>query len=301
MIRREFFFAAALAFGCSSPAHQTSSETHFQHCAVTSDCIASLGAGYECVDTACRRATDGGADSSTGGSPPIGSGDAGGTSQCDGGAEAALTDEFRNNPPAWVLVRLGFTTYEILGWQRGAAADGHPILNEADALSQAARDTGYGDASGFPADATTLSAPIPLDEWVFEKSPSDFGELAAVSVAAGSTVFGGGIVWAGKGDIVYPTTFRSPSELAVACSSTESLAVRSYDLGYLDAASNVDLSSNAVLTVSSTVLPAALFGAFGRAPRNAVVLLYPRTVGVSNSSPFSFDVTTAEWIVIVNP
>ncbi len=321
------FVSLLVGFGCSSKGPQTSSETHFNTCTTDAKCVALYGANYSCVQNVCRETfVDGGAGGSGGSSPLVDSGpstepgtggsagsvDSGGAPDTDACAAGTCDANCVANVPtalvnlfggadsgsapraSWTTVRLDFTTYRVLGFQYGATgADAGATLDQAGALSRAVTDTGFGADTGFPSDAKLLSGATPDDEWIFEKSPGDFGEVAAVSVGTGQTAFGATIVFAGHGDIAYPKTWRSPDELGRSCSFATKPPAQAFDLSESQSGAPLSTaSSHALDVVWQTALPEALPEA-GQTATSAVVILYPRSVG-------AFVPTAAEWIVIVN-
>ena len=99
-------------------------------------------------------------------------------------------------------------------------------------------------------------------------------------------------MWAGKGDITYPATWRPAADLGLGCGPS-GIAVppaRGFDLGSGQPLTAAQVSA-AIAPVWQTALPAGL--AQGSYFFDAMVLLYPRTVGV-------FDPAAAEWIVLVD-
>jgi hypothetical protein len=201
-------------------------------------------------------------------------------------ATTALADEIyaELGRSCTATVRLHYTTRMVLGFAITCGA--YAAVNEATARATAEADTGYGDP------AALLGGPVPEDAWVFYQAPGDLGGASAVSSHTGLTVFGGSIVWDGAGDLVYPTAWRPGSELGSGCTPTNppSLA-RGFDLaleGAVLASADVDA---ALGVIARTALPAAFWQ--GGYLFDAVVLLYPRTVG-------AFDPVTAEWIVILS-
>jgi hypothetical protein len=125
-------------------------------------------------------------------------------------------------------------------------------------------------------------------EWIFYQSPSDFGGASAVSTRSGLTVFAGSIVWSGTGTLLVPSQWNT-SDLGSGCPSVM-FPVRGFDLRSGTEFKNGEYRA-AVDVVFGTAIPSAmakLGGVF-----EAVVLLYPRTVG-------AFDPTHAEYIVLLN-
>jgi hypothetical protein len=183
------------------------------------------------------------------------------------------------------VVRLGYTSMSVLGWQLVCGSYDMPVT-EAKARAQAQTDTGYG-ASG-----TMANPASPEDEYVFFQAPGDFGGAAAVSARTGLSVFGGSIIWMGTGDITYPDDWRPASELGRDCPRYPTLPTA---VGYRIAESSEPLSASEVSAALDVVWGTALPEGMATSGYifDAVVLLYARTVG-------AFDPSTAEWIVLVN-
>jgi len=207
----------------------------------------------------------------------------------DGGGEgcedeiAAIAGETRIVGSCSGVVRLDYTTLDILGWQ--LVCGPYTAVTEADARSQAQTDTGFGSSGAM------LNPADPGDEYVFYQAPGDFGGCASVSARTGKSVFGGSIIWMGTGDITYPTTWRSVDTLGEDCPRLpHAVTAVGYDLV---SGSSLDASevNAAVDVVWSTALPEGM--ATSGYIFDAVVLLYPRTMG-------GFDPSTAEYIVILN-
>ncbi len=154
--------------------------------------------------------------------------------------------------------------------------------NEASARATANADTGYGQGE-------LLSGAWPPDEWVFYTEPMDFGGVSAVNADNGQTVFGGSIVWMGKGDIGYPRTWQV-SDIGSGCVGAPIRSARGFDLR-----SGSELPAAEVTKAAEVVMKSALGWAVNHwgVIMDVVVLLYPRTLG-------SFDPASAEFIVMVN-
>lgn len=185
------------------------------------------------------------------------------------------------------VVRLDYTSKAPLGFQivcGGVPAGG---VTEAKARQTAQMDTGYGLNGSF------ISGPTPQDHYIFVEQPSDFGGVAAVSAKSGLSVFGGGIVWAGTGQITYPKTWQAVADLGVGCGPQASNPppARGFDLPSGAALSAMDIDAAVAVAWDSALADG--FGNAGHLVHDAVVLKYPRSVGV-------FDPTTAEWIVLFN-
>ena len=200
-------------------------------------------------------------------------------------ARRALADTLYAKPVSafTAIVRLDHDTRALLGY--ALAIGSYARLDEAAARAVAQASTGYGD------DGQLLSGPAPEDAWVFYESPGDFGGVGVVSARTGLPVFGGSIVWDGRGDITFPSAWSPPADLASGCTTTgDSGATRGFDLVSGGALSSTDVDA-ALGPVRRTALIDAMWErgyVF-----DSVVLRYPRTVG-------AFDPASAEWIVLVS-
>lgn len=181
------------------------------------------------------------------------------------------------------VVRLDFLSRRLLGWQLvcGELAD----VTEDAARKQAQADTGYG------ARGRMLNPPDPQDLYVFYLPPGDFGGVGVVSARTGLSLFGGSIVWLGRGDITYPETWRSVAGLGRDCGRHDgAIPVTAHDLVGGAGLETADVEA-ALDVVRTTALPHALERSGELL--DATVLRYPRSVG-------AFDPGTAEWIVILH-
>ncbi len=181
------------------------------------------------------------------------------------------------------VVRLDYLTRRILGWQLFIGK--YAQVTEPAARERAQADTGYG------AGGQMLNPPGPEDAHVFYEPPGDFGGAAAVSARTGLTLFGGSIIWDGAGEITYPKTWRPAPTLGSGCTPIlGNISARGYDLSGGGSLAAQDIEA-ALDIVRATALPEGL--ATSGYLFDAVVLLYPRSVG-------AFNPLTAEWIVILN-
>jgi len=182
------------------------------------------------------------------------------------------------------VVRLDHETRSLIGWQ--LVCGRYASVREDEARAQSERDTGFGEAG------RSISGESPEDLWVFYESPGDFGGVGVVSARTGLTVFGGGIVWLGRGEISFPREWRPAASLGARCEPVEpARIVSSYDLARDGEPLEQETVDAVLAIVWSTALPAGLWTA--GYVFDVVVLRYPRTVG-------AFDPSSAEWIVIVN-
>ena len=182
------------------------------------------------------------------------------------------------------VVRLDFETHDPLGYQLLCAR--YAFTDEADARIIAEADTGFGEGG------TRISPEVTEDNWIFYESPGDLGGVGAVSRDTGLSTFGGSIVWDGAGEITYPTAWRDPAELGVACDGIGSVPYfTAYDLRNGSTLEDDAGADAAIAYIDQTAIPEAFFT--GGYLFGSVVMLYPRSVG-------AFDPSTAEWIVLVN-
>jgi len=180
------------------------------------------------------------------------------------------------------VVRLDFLTRRILAWQLICGKYARPT--EDSAREQAKADTGYGSG-------VMLNPAEPEDAYVFYESPGDFGGASAVSARTGLSLFGGSIVWDGTGDITYPKEWRKPESLGTGCEPWPGdVPARGYDLRGGDKLPGEDVASALDVVRTTAVFEGMATSGY---VFDAVVLLYPRSVG-------AFNPATAEWIVLVN-
>jgi hypothetical protein len=202
---------------------------------------------------------------------------------CAGLISALAAELYASQGACTLVVRLDYTTRAPLGYQ--VFCGPYAGVDEASARVTAQADTGYG------AGGTMLNEDAPADAFVFYVAPGDFGGAAAVSKSTGLTAFGGSIVWDGTGDITYPASWRGVADLGADCSESGGIhTARGWDL--VNGTALDDASVQAALdVVRHTAVPGAFWT--GGYVFDAVVLLYPRSVGLFNPD-------TAEWIVMVN-
>ena len=264
----------------------------------TIQCVAGsvvVDVSGDCTSTAC---IDGGMCSTSGG--PCGPGTAGccdplrcitgrsgeqlcvppSPGDCSGAIEALSAELYASPQACNVVVRLDYSTRMLLGYQ--VFCGPFASVTEETARTAALRDAMH--------EGVALNPPSPEDAYVFYQAPGDFGGMAAVSAGTGLTLFGGSIVWDGHGDITYPTSFRDPGLLGSDCPILRPApSKRGYDLRSGTALPAVDVDA-ALAVVDATAAPGAFWD--GGYLFDAVVILYPRTVG-------AFDPSTAEWVVIL--
>lgn len=229
------------------------------------------------------------AGSATGPVPTTGEADATGEADMTTGdaacaaASAAIAAQIVAGSACTAVVRLDYETFAAKGLEILCAPS--TVTTEADARGAADKDTGFGQGTG-------LAGAEPVDEYVFYTNPQDSGGVGVVSARSGTSVFGGSIIWAGIGEITFPASFDAPEALGAGCDSVvPQPAARGWDLipGAKPLADDAVLA--ALDVVWTTALPDALAGA--STVLDAVVLLYPPTVGFFESS-------TGEWVVLIN-
>jgi hypothetical protein len=183
-----------------------------------------------------------------------------------------------------VVVRLDFQTYRPLGYQALCG----PVMHVASAdVARGVAQT----ATGFAESRADPIAAAPDDEFVFFEPPADLGDVAAVSVDLGVAVFGATTVWAGRGEIVYPRTWRDAAELGSGCAPTGTIPRARIYAANPDAPEAQEVLRRAIDAIAQTAVPAALWQ-YGYV-FSALVLPYARTEG-------AFDPSTAEVVVMVN-
>lgn len=198
---------------------------------------------------------------------------------CD--ATAAKLSELVTSDACATIVRVSYGGTKVLGWQIRCDVPGP--LSESSARMElgpyVAPPTRLADYKWV-----TTSSP---DPWVLFHAPSDFGGVGVGSFHTGKLLFAGGVVWSGRGDITFPSTFRPGSELDMTCAATSFSWVPRY---FTTASEMGDVAVSIAGVVYQSPLPHALKKR--HSSLHAWVLGYARTVGV-------FDPAGAEWIVVV--
>jgi len=230
----------------------------------------------------------GGASSEAGVAGGAGDAGAAGAAGVAGGTSCetlshAIAKETSGVKTCSTVVRLDYESLSIVAFQIVCGSYGN--ATEAQARQTAQTDTGFGEGS-------LLSGPNPQDVFVFYESPGDFGGVAVVNARNGLSVFGGGIVWMGNGEVSYPSTWRSAASLGPDCIPMVNALPppsRGFDLrdGSTLDADEVEAPLDEAWV---TALPDGLLSV--GYVFDAAVLLYPRTVG-------DFDPSTAEWVVSI--
>ncbi|MBI4814916.1 MAG: hypothetical protein HY791_01580 [Deltaproteobacteria bacterium] len=204
-----------------------------------------------------------------------------GQSPCDERARRLAQEIYAHPGAVTAVARFDYSTYEPLGFEIFAGP--YSAISEAEARVRAQTDTGFGTGGGLVGSG---------DPFVFYQSPGDFGGVGVVSQRTGLSVFGGEIVWDGRGEISYPSSWRPASELRTRCTSSGGLgpSVSGWNLATSSAIQEAELAP-VLDRIRETVIPAAIW--FGGYVFDTKVILYPRSVG-------AFDPSSAEWIVFVN-
>ncbi len=257
----------------------------------------TIAAGVACAGTVLcgcggKTLTDSGGVAGSGPVDDGGSSGSGGTTGAGGATgqdcsalSAALEAKLSGADGCTTIVRLDYQTRVTLGYQ--IVCGPYQATSEADARATAMADTGHGSQ------AQSLSGASPADEYVFYEMPMDFGGVGVVSARTGLSVFGASIVWMGRGDISYPTSWQPAGELGSGCIQHIDApvpAARGFNLDSTKSLSSSELDP-VVHEVWSTALPEALHGA--GTVLDAMVLLYPRSEG-------AFQPESAEWVVMIN-
>lgn len=215
---------------------------------------------------------------SGGGSSDAGPPDVGPSAETCRVAVEHLSEEFVPGERCISVMRLSYETLQPLGVSISCGPLG--AIDEDPAREQAQADTSFG---AIPAAVVDAGAAF----HVFYLSPIDFGGVSVVSATTGVTLFGGGIVWAGRGDITFPGTWLPAETLVPGCGtgpapSGDEIVVSS------EVGPNADRLREALDTAWSTSLSTAIEG-HGEV-HGAHAMVYPRTVGV-------FDPDDADWVV----
>jgi hypothetical protein len=198
-------------------------------------------------------------------------------------ATAAIQGEAAKRPSCTAVVRLRYGSLAPIGWQ--LVCGDYGSLSEQDARALAV------EATGFGAEGQLLGGTSPADEWVFWDAPGDFGGVGVVSARSPLAVFGGGVVWRGRGEVTHPAAWRDPAELGFSCANgTPALPARGIRLASGELMPQGE-AEQALLAVYASALPAGLAAA--HEVFDALVLLYPPTVG-------AFDPAVAEYVVFLN-
>ena len=240
-------------------------------CGQTSEDRDTSTGGDGPLPTGGSGAIDGGAAGSGGSLDPTGGG-AGATPGCTPVGDAALRALLPRcgegcRGAATFVVRLDYQSLEILGWH-AAGGEERPV-DEASARATAIAATGL----GYDSDQLQLKSE---DLFVFYRSPGDFGGVAMTSAIFDVPLFGGEIVWSGRGSITYPLDWEPAESLGSGCGFDASLLP------------DDEPQRSAAERVGDTALPHA----FPDGLRGLTVYEYTPTVGDT-------DYAVAEWLVFV--
>ena len=185
-----------------------------------------------------------------------------------------------------IVVRVLQRTGRPIAFQSICGRDAPTAMTDAQALALAEGAMVPNVSSWQP-----VSPSMPDDDFVFSGSGGDFGGVVVVHPRLGRTVFVASTVWAGRGDILSPTTWNPPGLLADDCGTGTTIPrVRGYQLGVAS-----DRKAATVTQVTEAVAHTALLDAIVREGtiESGVVLGYTRsTGGLVDEAP--------EWIVVVN-
>lgn len=200
------------------------------------------------------------------------------SSQCATAAEAIA--RLAVGPFCTSVLRLDYQTLKPLGWN--ILCGSGPAPTEVEARKSLAP---YAPPPFVTAESYAVQPTTPPFPFVFYASAGDFGAVGLVSRRTGFVAFAGGIVWSGRGEIAFPSSWRPASELASGCSGPTRPATDSFIL-----TGAKDTPAAALDAAWSTALPLGLSRVNGLG--GAFVLGYPRSVGM-------FDPSSAEWIVVI--
>ena len=164
------------------------------------------------------------------------------------------------------VVRLDYANLKPLGWSVNCGRNRQIDVSAAGQV--ALSSTGYG---GVGSNLQTSG-----DLFVFSEPASDFGGVGIVSTLSGLALFGGSIVWSGRGAITYPTTWESPDAMGRGC-------------GF----ASVGMPSADTEPPAAVVGRMAIANAFPDGPISVDTYLYTPAVGAT-------DYSVAEWLVFVS-
>jgi hypothetical protein len=176
------------------------------------------------------------------------------------------------------LVRVDYTTLAPLGWQ--VWCGDAKATDEKTAQALLAPEL----PAEPPLDHYVTVSSGPANPWLLFASPGDFGGLGIVSARTGALVFAGSIEWMGSGEITYPATWRSPTDLGRGCAPSPRPELRGWRYVEMN-----DDRAKALDVVWSTALPGAVTKS--EVPL-AFVVGYARSVGL-------LDPRSAEWLVVI--
>ena len=202
---------------------------------------------------------------------------------CEEKSQALGEELFLDQGSCTATIRLDYQSLEVLGYQLFCGA--YTSIDEATAREAAQLATGYGEAG------QSLGGESPEGAYVFYEAPGDFGGVGAVSARTGLAVFGGSIVWDGAGDLTYPAQWRGAESLGSGCDPEGAIpSALGYDLAQGGEVAEADMS-RVLAEVQQTAIIDAMWSR--GSIFEAVVLLYPRSVGVFNPE-------SAEWVILLN-
>jgi len=205
----------------------------------------------------------------------------GSLSSCESAKVSLAAEFFAELGSCTVTARFRYQDQEFIGYR--VFCSSYDFVDQSTARQVAVADNEQG----------TYSIYLPSTEsmHLWYSSPSDIGKVAAVASYTGKSVFGGSIIWDGMGSITLPVgSWRSPGSAGVDCEFLAPInTIKGIDLrdgNELEAS-----TFNAIIeAIKATAIPAAMWS--GGYVEDAVVLLYPRSVGI-------FDPTTAEYVLLL--
>ena len=226
-----------------------------------------------------------------------------GLSVCDAAIQALSHKVARGvNTECSGVLRLDYQSLAPLGYSIACADKLSTDVTEAQAQDIGRAATGYpqsGQTVSLVSNPQSSAGGVGDELYVFVQEASDFGGSSVVNVRNGLPLFGGKTVWAGRGDITYPTVWNSVADLGSRCSASRLSGtfspVHAYSLsGGGTLTGTYATGAQAAMTAAlDTALPGALLQGTAAYLKSAVVLYYPRSVGAGDPS-------TTEWIVVMN-
>lgn len=124
------------------------------------------------------------------------------------------------------------------------------------------------------------------------QSPMDFGSMKFIYTETGDTVFDATIIWAGRGNIGYPSTFLEPGAFGLETVSEAlppDVDYYAHDgLPWTPDQDTIERTSRAWDAVNNL----DIVHAYAEKPYRVGFYLYPPTLGV-------FDPSVAQWVVFV--
>lgn len=140
-----------------------------------------------------------------------------------------------------------------------------------------------------------LSDPSGSGQWLFYRSPSDFGGLVSVSAGTGLVTFASTVVWLGLGHVTEPTTW-SNAALGTRCPTSASPAVTGYDL----LGNPAPLAASERKKVVAALGRTAIFDAVATrgTASHLTIFAYARAFAVGTGT--LFDESSAEYVAVLS-